>query len=200
MNIGDTEIRFGQFTFEEALDNGVSESTVKKCHNLVWLIITKGAGNKRSKKSEVKSLLRTLLKYDFDKKTDDTFIDYWFKAIAKLQAKDSEWIYGEIDWTRADRFAELGVTVHQSKILRSTRWSDEFILEPNEIAKDTYLYVKWANFVLNNVATNLLDIDVWILGHVFADREAKGLSNQDLMDWISIAPFRSEDRKKRYRY
>ena len=192
------KFEFGKITFRKALANGVPSRKVNNAYFLIRQIIQLSQDDKSQKVAQIKSLLVSQLNYDFSKNTDVTFIDAWFKVIAKQQAKDSEWIFDAIDWTRTDRFAELGVTVHQSKILRSTRWSDEFILEPNEIAKDTYLYVKWANFVLNNVATNLLDIDVWILGHVFADREAKGLSNQDLMDWISIAPFRSEDRKKRY--
>ena len=178
MNIGDTEIRFGVIKFQEAIEKGISKETVLTCHNLIWQIITKRTSNKAKKSDFVTPTAN-------GKKPDDTFIDKWFTTIAELQDKDSDWIYDEIDWTRTDRFAELGVTVHQPKIRRSTRWADAYILDRNGLAKDTYGYVKWANYLLNNISYNLLDMDLWVLATTFVDRQANGKPINDLDDWIS---------------
>ena len=126
------KFEFGKITFRKALASGIPSNKVNNTYLLIRQIIQLSTDDKSTKVAQIKSLLVSQLKYDFDKNTDVTFIDAWFKVIAKQQAKESEWIFDAVDWTRTDRLAELGVTIHQPKILRSTIWADDFILEPDK--------------------------------------------------------------------
>ena len=92
------------------------------------------------------------------------------------------------------QFTMANSIMHQPRILRSTRWIYRHVVEgEGEIAPETFRYVKCANFVLNNMGSALaLDIDLWVIAKAFERRDRLGLDNQDLVDWISYAPYMNE--------
>ena len=113
---------------------------------------------------------------------------------------DSQAIIDAIGVSGQTQFTMTNAIMHQPRILRSTRWIDRHVEEgEGEIAPETFRYVKCANFVLNNMGSALaLDIDLWVIAKAFERRDRLGLDNQDLIDWISYAPYMSEHYYRDY--
>ena len=155
---------------------------------------------------DIKSQLIDNVQKALGHKLDRTTAKRWIDKIsgtetAKIDAPvnwDSQAIIDAIGVSGQTQFTMANSIMHQPRILRSTRWIDRHVVE-GDIAPETFRYVKCANYVLNNMGSALaLDIDLWVIAKAFERRDRLGLDNQDLIDWISYAPYMSEHYYQEY--
>ncbi len=158
---------------------------------------------------DIKSQLIDNVQKALGHKLDRTTAKRWIDKISGIKTSA---IDEPVDWgSQAKLIEAVGVSgptqftmansiMHQPRILRSTRWIDRHVVEgEGEIAPETFRYVKCANFVLNNMGSALaLDIDLWVIAKAFERRDRLSLDNQDLVDWISYAPYMNEHYYQKY--
>ena len=157
-------------------------------------------GQEFNYKWDIKSQLIDNVQKGLGHKLDRTTAKRWIDKITGIKTSA---IDKPVDWgSQAKLIETVGVpgTQYQPRILRSTRLIDRHVEEgEGEIAPETFRYVKCANFVLNNMGSALaLDIDLWVIAKAFERRDRLGLDNQDLIDWISYAPYMSEHYYRDY--
>ena len=105
-----------------------------------------------------------------------------------------------IDWHNEKVLREVSDPVNQARIRRSVNYFDRFIVNHDiYFFPENFRYVKWANFVLNNMGDVVaLDIDLWTIAKAYENRDTVGLDTDDLDAWIDYAPYLSGDNEKRY--
>ena len=179
---------FGKHAYAQAI----------KLHDEIkHMVLNNYVGKEHSLNWDLKGQVVDIVQKALDTDINLTTAKRWIDKVSGIKISE---IDDPVDWGLQKRIDALGVREHQPRILRSTRWIDRYVEKgEGEIAPETFRYIKWANYVLNNMGSALaLDIDLWVIAKAFQRREQLGLENQDLIDWISYAPYMSKHYYQEY--